>query len=84
MRTVRITSGGPDKNRSRTADVPDTWEEGVEMLQRALDPFYEARGSNSMRSAIAGRVALGLFHPESPNPTIALLKTMLEFCEDLK
>jgi len=75
MRLVRV-----DKNRM--IDVPETYNEGADMLRAAMNGFHDARGHNLTRASVAARVAYGLFgeHFMAADPTCALVWLLLEIC----
>ena len=75
MRTVRV-----DKNRE--VEVPETYGEGLDMLDHAMGRYYDKRGGNVARVSAASRVAFGLFgeHFMAGDPTDALVFLLQEIC----
>jgi hypothetical protein len=78
MKTVKY-----GKNNDAQADVPETWAEGQEMIEQAMNAFHDRRGGNMERISVAARVALGMFGEQfvAPDPTTALLNLMHRICE---
>jgi len=86
MKIVRFHNG-------REAEVPETWDEGFDMLIQTMNAYQDRRGGNLERLSCVARVAYGLFGKDlmAPDPTIALVYLMQKICkskgvgvEDLK
>ena len=66
----------------REAEVPETWDEGFDMLVQTMDAYQNRRGGNVERLSVAARVAFGLFGERflAADPTSALVWLLLEVC----
>ena len=84
MKIVTVYKG--NSRRRREIEVPETWEEGRQMLLDVMDPHFDKRGGNLERLSAVARVAYGLFankggavHPA--DPTIVLVYLMQKICK---
>jgi hypothetical protein len=62
MKIVRFHNG-------REAEVPETWDEGFDMLIQTMNAYQDRRGSNLERLSCVARVAYGLLAKTSWPPT---------------
>ena len=62
MKVVRVGNG-------REAEVPETWDEGFDMLVQTLNAYHDRRGGNLARQSAAARTAFGLFGARFMAPT---------------
>ena len=76
MKIVKVGNG-------RETEVPESWEEGEDMVEHALGAFYDVRGQNSARLSVCARIAYGMFgeHFMAADPTQALLYLLQRICE---
>ena len=75
MKVVRV-------GNSREAEVPETWDEGFDMLVQTLNAYHDRRGGNLARQSAAAHTAFGLFGARfmAPDPTTALVYLLQELC----
>ena len=62
MKIVRFHNG-------REAEVPETWDEGFDMLIQTMNAYQDRRGGNLERLSCAARVASGCSANASWPPT---------------
>jgi hypothetical protein len=64
----------------RYIGVPETWDEGYDMIADALQEGLKG-GKDSALSSVCERVVFGLFNIEAPNPRTAMAFLMQRICE---
>jgi hypothetical protein len=79
MKTIKIAGRG-DGAHPRKIDVPETWDEGYDMLKEVLNSYYDRRGGNLERLSTVTRVAHGMFGDQIHDPTITLVCVMAMIC----